>query len=50
MEPTAERVADDPTLAVAIVSYGLANVAAVAGGAWFKTPKLKAPLPAVQPL
>jgi putative MATE family efflux protein len=37
------------TLAVAIVSYGLANVAAVAGGAWFKTPKLKAPLPAAQP-
>ena len=36
-------------LAAAIVVYGLANVAAVAGGAWFTTPKLKAPLPAAQP-
>jgi Na+-driven multidrug efflux pump len=36
-------------LAVAIVVYGLANVAAVAGGVWFKTPKLKAPLPAALP-
>jgi hypothetical protein len=32
-----------------MVIYGLANVAAVAGGAWFTTPKLKAPLPAAQP-
>jgi putative MATE family efflux protein len=36
-------------LAVAIVVYGFANVAAVASGAWFTTPKLKAPLPAAQP-
>jgi putative MATE family efflux protein len=36
-------------LAVAIVIYGLTNVAAVAGGVWFTTPKLKAPLPAAQP-
>jgi putative MATE family efflux protein len=36
-------------LAVAIVSYGLANVAAVAGGAWFPAEKVKAPRPAAQP-
>jgi Na+-driven multidrug efflux pump len=36
-------------LAVAIVIYGLANIAAVASGVWFTTPKLKAPLPAAQP-
>jgi putative MATE family efflux protein len=36
-------------LAVAMVVYGCANVAAVAGGVWFTTPKLKAPLPAAQP-
>jgi putative MATE family efflux protein len=36
-------------LAVAIVVYGFANVAAVASGAWFTTPKMKAPLPAAQP-
>jgi putative MATE family efflux protein len=36
-------------LAVAMVVYGGANVAAVAGGVWFTTPKLKAPLPAAQP-
>jgi putative MATE family efflux protein len=37
-------------LAAAIVVYGLANVAAVASGVWFSTPKLKGPLPAAQPL
>jgi Na+-driven multidrug efflux pump len=37
-------------LAAAIVVYGLANVAAVARGVWFSTPKLKGPLPAAQPL
>jgi putative MATE family efflux protein len=36
-------------LAVALVVYGFANVAAVASGAWFTTPKLKVPLPAAQP-
>jgi hypothetical protein len=36
-------------LAVALVVYGFANVAAVASGAWFATPKVKAPHPAVQP-
>ena len=36
-------------LAGAIVVYGFANVAAVAGGAWFTAPKMKAPLPAPQP-
>jgi putative MATE family efflux protein len=36
-------------LAVALLVYGLANVAAVASGVWFTAPKLKAPLPAAQP-
>jgi len=36
-------------LAVAMVVYGFANVAAVASGAWFTTPKMKAPLPAALP-
>jgi hypothetical protein len=36
-------------LAVAMVVYGFANVAAVASGVWFTMPKMKAPLPAPQP-
>jgi putative MATE family efflux protein len=40
-------------LAAALVVYGFANVAAVAGGAWFTSPrkaaKTKGPLPAAQP-
>jgi hypothetical protein len=39
-------------LAAAIVIYGIANVAAVAGGAWFTTPNKAAEpkaLPAAQP-
>ena len=35
-------------VAAALVIYGLGNVAAVAGHAWFKTAKL-APSPALQP-
>jgi hypothetical protein len=35
-------------LAVALVIYGIANVAAIAGGVWFTAPKPKA-VPAVQP-
>jgi putative MATE family efflux protein len=35
-------------LAAALLVYGFANVAAVAGGAWFTTPKAKEPLPAAQ--
>jgi Na+-driven multidrug efflux pump len=36
-------------LAVAMVVYGFANVAAVASGVWFTVPKMKEPLPAAQP-
>jgi Na+-driven multidrug efflux pump len=40
-------------LAAALVVYGFANVAAVAGGTWFTSPrkvaKTKGPLPAAQP-
>jgi putative MATE family efflux protein len=36
-------------LATAIVVYGFGNVAAVASGAWFTTPKVKGALPAAQP-
>jgi hypothetical protein len=35
-------------LAVALFVYGVANVAAVAGGVWFTAPKIKQ-IPAVQP-
>jgi len=35
-------------LALALFVYGIANVAAVAGGVWFMTPRLK-PVPAAQP-